>query len=198
MASLRVKLAHSNGTADVRSGSIATDPAGPVCHSMSASFLNDRIAAWRRNDGMGHQRKWPTSFDHFVGAAEQRCWEIQPECLGGFQVDDERNFCHLLNWQVGRSSALENLAGVDALLAIDVNQIGSVAHQAAGVDEVAYSIDGWHRVAGRQANDLAPTIGQKRVDADDERGGAQLDKGAKRCVDLAFGAGIQNVQVQAE
>ena len=138
------------------------------------------------------------SFDHFVGAAEQRCWEGQTEGLGGFQVDDKCNFCHLLNWQVGRFGALENFAGVDTLLAIDVNQIGSVAHQAAGVDEVAYSIDGWHRVAGRQGDDLAATIIEKRVDADDERGGAQLGKGPKRCVDLAFGAGIQNVQVQAE
>jgi len=138
------------------------------------------------------------SFDHFIGAAEQRCWDGQTECLGGLQVDDERNFCQLLNWQVGRSGALENLAGVDATLAIDVNQIGSVAHQAAGGHEVAYSIDGWHRVAGRQGDDLGTTIIEKRFDADDERAGAQLDKSPKRCVDLAFGAGMQNVQVQAE
>ena len=81
------------------------------------------------------------SFDHHVGAAEQRCWEGQTKCLGGFQVDDEFNFCHLLNWQVGRSGTPENLAGVDALLAIDVNQIGSVAHQAAGFDKIAGDID---------------------------------------------------------
>ena len=47
-------------------------------------------------------------------------------------------------------------------------------------------------------DDLVPTIIEKRVDADDERGGAQLGKSPKRCVDLAFGAGIQNVHVQAE
>jgi hypothetical protein len=52
------------------------------------------------------------SFEHFVDPGEQRCWEGQTEPLGGFQVDNKCNFCHLLNWQVGRSGALENLAGV--------------------------------------------------------------------------------------
>jgi hypothetical protein len=27
------------------------------------------------------------SFDHFVGAAEPCCWQIQSECLGVFQVE---------------------------------------------------------------------------------------------------------------
>src|SRR6516165_8694447 len=126
-------------------------------------------------------------FDHFVGATEQRRWEGQTECLGRLQVDDECNFCHLLNWQVGRSGALENLSGVDAALAVHVDQIGSVAHQAACSDEVAYAIDRWHRVAGRQGDDLAAIISEKPVDADGERAGAQLDKSPKRCVDLAFG-----------
>jgi hypothetical protein len=106
--------------------------------------------------------------------------------------------CHLLNWRIGQSGSLEHLAGVDALLAIGFNQMGAIAHQAAGGDEVAYSVDGGHRVAGRQAHDLAATIVEKAFDADNERGGAQLDKGCKRCVDLAFGAGIQKVKVQVE
>jgi hypothetical protein len=27
------------------------------------------------------------SFEYFVGAAQHCCWQIQSECLGGFQVE---------------------------------------------------------------------------------------------------------------
>jgi hypothetical protein len=37
------------------------------------------------------------SFDHLVGAAEQRNWEREPECFGCLQVDDELHFYDLLD-----------------------------------------------------------------------------------------------------
>ena len=52
-------------------------------------------------------------FNHLVGAANQRLWDIQPERLGGLQVDDHLDFRDLLDRQVGGLVALENAAGVD-------------------------------------------------------------------------------------
>jgi hypothetical protein len=77
---------------------------------------------------------------------------------------------------VCRFRALENLTGVDADLTIGVGKIGSVAHQAAGGGELAHSVNCRHRVAGRQRHDLSALASEKRVDADNERAGAQLDQ----------------------
>ena len=36
--------------------------------------------------------------DHLVSKREQLIRDIQTECLRGFKVDDQVNFCHLLHW----------------------------------------------------------------------------------------------------
>jgi hypothetical protein len=35
-----------------------------------------------------HKRRWPPSFDHFVGAARQCDWQRETECFGCLEVDD--------------------------------------------------------------------------------------------------------------
>jgi hypothetical protein len=58
-------------------------------------------AAVRLTSAMSQQRKWPRSFDHLVGARNQRWWEAEVERLGGFQVDDQCNFRRLLGSSPG-------------------------------------------------------------------------------------------------
>jgi hypothetical protein len=102
---------------------------------------------------------------------------------------------HLLDRQIGGLSAFENFAGVDAAQAMHSGKIASVAHQTAGCDELAPYVGRGHRVAGRQSHDLGALAGEKRVSADDERPGAELDKGSEGCVDLARGARRQDMQL---
>ena len=79
---------------------------------------------------------------------------VEAERLGGLEIDDQLDFGGLLHRQVGRLLALEDAAGVDADHAIQVCNAGSVAHQAAGRDELAIRGNRRHRVAGCQCGEL--------------------------------------------
>jgi len=56
----------------------------------------------------------PTSFDHFIGAGEDRWRDRQPERLGGLQIDDQLELRRLLDRQIGRLGAVEDLSSVIA------------------------------------------------------------------------------------
>src|SRR5262245_46364055 len=58
------------------------------------------------------------SFDHLVGAAEQREWHREPKRLGSLEVKDQFDFGELLHRQIGGVLALENATDIDADLAI--------------------------------------------------------------------------------
>jgi hypothetical protein len=47
--------------------------------------------------------------DHVVRPSQDRRWDRQAEGLGGFEVDDELESCGLLDGQVGRLCALEDV-----------------------------------------------------------------------------------------
>src|ERR1700680_3914116 len=60
------------------------------------------------------QKNSAPSFDHLVGATQQRKRDGQAERLGSLEIDDQFDFGDLLNRQVGRLLALENAADVNA------------------------------------------------------------------------------------
>jgi hypothetical protein len=51
----------------------------------------------------------PASFDHLVGAQQERLWDFEVEGLCGGQIDDEIEFGWLLDWDVARLRPAQNL-----------------------------------------------------------------------------------------
>src|SRR5262249_3099924 len=85
-------------------------------------------------------------------------WHVDTKCLGGLDIDDEFEFCGLLDRQVGGLFALENPTGVAAGQTMRILQTGSVAHQASSRRMLAEWVDSGHRMAGSQRGKLfAPT-----------------------------------------
>src|SRR5204863_3065881 len=70
------------------------------------------------------------SLDYLVGAREDRRRDRQAERIGGFEIDDELVSGSLLDSQVGRFRALEDLVDVDRGAARQILVIWPVAHQA--------------------------------------------------------------------
>jgi hypothetical protein len=75
-----------------------------------------------------------------------------------------------------------------------VGEAGVVAHQAAGRCEIPKWIDRRYAMTCGLCDQLiAPDI--EKIISDDERIGSTLDEGCKGCVQIAFGAGSQNMEL---
>jgi len=95
-----------------------------------------------------------SSLDHLVGAGEQRRRHVDAKGFGGLEIDDELELRWLLDWQFRGLLAFENTAGIGADLAVAIQYTGSIANQAARLDEIAQVIDCRHRIVRRQRDDL--------------------------------------------
>src|SRR5438128_1609151 len=97
------------------------------------------------------------SFNHLVGATEQRKRDGKSERPGGLEVQEHLNFRGLLYRQLARLFAFENTGGVDASQTVSVGNAAAIARQAAGRHELPVFVDRRHRMAnGERGQLLAP------------------------------------------
>src|SRR5262249_8112701 len=132
------------------------------------------------------------SFDHLVGAREQRGRDSQAESLGGPPIDNKLEFCGLLNRQVSGIGALEDARNVvDAHLAKKVQDIGAVAHQPAAERPQTSVIYGRNFMTSRLQQNFVAVIKQIWSHADDERPSTELDQSREGRLDFAVTARFQ-------
>src|SRR5262249_60570639 len=95
-----------------------------------------------------------TSFDHLVGAREQRGGNFEADRACGRQVDDQFKLGRLYYRKVGRLGTLEDFPSLDADLAVRFRLARSIAHQSASLRIFPYILDGGKRMAARQRGQL--------------------------------------------
>src|SRR6516165_5492121 len=88
-------------------------------------------------------RQAAASFDHLVGACEQRRRDSDANRLGGCRVDDKLHLRRKLYWQIARLLAFQNLVYEIGGAAVVLVQIDTIADQAAVLDVLTGSVDRW-------------------------------------------------------
>src|SRR5262245_11351952 len=83
------------------------------------------------------------SFDHLVGALEQRNRKFMPNRLGGPEIDYEFEFGRLLDWNVGGLCATQDSGHHPCTLTVDFSEARSIANKAALLGHVRPLIDCW-------------------------------------------------------
>src|SRR5438876_5589263 len=74
----------------------------------AAPYLGRSSTGWIAPACLAH------SFDHLVGAAQQREWDGEAECLGSPEVYDQLDSGRPLDREITRLLSFENFSGVDA------------------------------------------------------------------------------------
>src|SRR5271165_4724941 len=113
-------------------GSI-THPTQPLCtlrvrryrrltqHSLPGDLLGLTWAGLAPADRASFAWRLP-SLDHLVGEGKQLRWDVEAECLCGFEIDDKFKPSRLHHWKIGGLLTLENPTDIDAYLAIPIGK----------------------------------------------------------------------------
>src|SRR5436305_2090264 len=96
-------------------------------HSLPGDLLGLTWAGLAPADRASFAWRLPL-FDHLVGAGDERRRYVETDRLGCLQVDDELELHRPQDRQVGRLLAFENAAGVNAELALSIDNARPVAH----------------------------------------------------------------------
>src|SRR5262249_40741972 len=122
------------------------------------SWENSRVKSMLRQ-GLMHRSKKLCLFDHLVGSDQQLVRHGEAESLGRIEIDHQLELRRLHHRQIDDLDALEYSSRIDAELTIRVDQVGSIAHEAACLGEVAPMVDRRHAMAHRQQNEILATAG---------------------------------------
>src|ERR1700730_18237760 len=103
------------------------------------------------------------SFDHLVGAHENRGWNFKAKRFGGLEVDGHLEPDRHLYGKLCRCCATENAVNIRGGTTKDVRVVGTVRKQTAVPDHDRFGINGRYFVAGcerynRRAMDLHEPI----------------------------------------
>src|SRR5262252_4016342 len=154
-----------------------------------------RTAVWHSDAARGPSTP---SFDHLVGAGEQHRRDFEAQRLGGFEINDQLELDRLQDGQVDWLGAFENLCRVNANLAVGVDGVYSIAHQAASCSIFTELINRRKHIVRRQNHKLTAAGIEEWIGRKDERCGLLLNHRSKGGVDLIIRARMKYINLQAE
>jgi len=134
-------------------------------------------------------------FDHLVGVGKQHRRHGEAKHSGSLGVDDQIELAGLHHGQVRGLGALEDAAGIDTELAKRIHDVGSITHQPANLDKVGRRIDRREPVERRQLDHLDTPGGQESVGPDVHGIGPIAPDILEGGIDLATGAGVENLDL---
>src|SRR6516165_1492430 len=134
-------------------------------------------------------------FDDLIGGHEQFVWQGEAEHTSSLGIDDQLELGRLHDRQVRRLRALEDAAGIGTHLTIRIRQAGSVTHQPADLGILTPRIYCGNRVARRQLGQLDTSADEKGAGAEVEGVGPLAYKVCEGRVDLAAGAGAEDLEL---
>ena len=110
---------------------------------------------------------------------------VEPERLGGLEIDHQLVLGRRLHRQVGRLLALEDAIDVAGRAPVLVDEIRPVGDQAAGGDEEALAVDRGQFVPGRQRDDQIAMNRRQRARRHDQAAIRGAREGRDGALDLA-------------
>src|ERR1700692_3482926 len=125
--------------------------------------------------------------------------DVEAECLGSFEVEDQLEFGRKQHRKISRFCAFKNPAGVSTSLAIHINDVGTVADEAAGSNKTSQVIDRRDCTARRYFDDWTRPGAEERIVVDNSRIDVTLSE-CRKCrlkIGLADGVDDQNIKADA-
>src|SRR6516164_3390753 len=121
---------------------------------------SSKTPAWHSDAARGPSTP---SFDHLVGAREQRRRHLDAERPGGLQIDDKLEFDGGLNGKVARLFALQDAIRIGRRAPKIIGPVLSVGEQPTKFSEKTLSINGRESIASRQRCNLRAVSDRERV-----------------------------------
>jgi hypothetical protein len=131
-------------------------------------------------------------FDPLVGDRQHTRRHFDAERLCGLEVEHKVKFGRLHHRQIGGLDALEDLPGIDTDLMIRVREVGAVAHQPAGFDQMTVVIGCWNLVARRKRGKLCGAVVEEPVGSDEYGIGALARERCKGRINLVDRTGFED------
>ena len=138
------------------------------------------IATWRSSRARGEAQAPGSAF---LAGAAWPCMACMSACAAGARF-------------VRRLSALDDAAGIDADLTPRIDNVAPITHEAAGFRQKTVRICRGERMARSQIDQLDTSAVEKGVATDEERIGPLPRKICEGRIDLADGAGAENLDLQ--
>src|SRR5215813_8198171 len=119
-----------------------------------------RTAVWHSDAARGPSTP---SFDYLIGAQDQPDWDFMPDRPSGLKIDDKLEPGRLLDRQIGRLDAAQQLGELPAHdVSVQLNDQRSVSDEAALLRHFRPLVNGWQTQGRNAVENEGTTVEEKR------------------------------------